>query len=46
MKKRLDIRPILIIFIILLIIYGILNKEYLEVLKNAVLICFSCIGID
>jgi len=46
MKKKLDIRLILIIFVIILIIYGILNKEYLEVLKNAVLICFACIGID
>lgn len=46
MKKKFDLRIFLFIFFILFIIYGILNKEHLEVLKNAVLICFSCIGID
>ncbi|MDI6861526.1 MAG: hypothetical protein QMD25_05890 [Caldisericia bacterium] len=44
MKKTL--RIFLIIIFLIFILFGILNKEYLEVLKNAVLICFSCIGIQ
>jgi len=46
MKKRFDFRLILVFLFILLIVIGLLNKEYLEVFKNAILICFSCIGID
>ena len=44
--KKFDFRIIILLIFFVFIIVGILNKEYLEVLKNAVLICFSCIGIQ
>ena len=46
MKKKFDFRIFLILGFIVFIIIGLMNKEWFEVLKNAVLICFSCIGID
>lgn len=46
MKKRFDFRIVLILIFFALVVVGLMNKEWLEVLKNAVLICFSCIGID
>ena len=46
MKKKFDFRVLLILVFVVFIIIGLMNKEWFEVLKNAVLICFSCIGID
>jgi len=46
MKKKFDFRIVLIFGFIVFIIIGLMNKEWFEILKNAVLICFSCIGID
>ena len=46
MKKKFDFRVLLIVVFVVFIIIGLANKELFDVLKNAILICFSCIGID
>ena len=45
-EEKFDFRVLLILVFVVFIIIGLMNKEWFEVLKNAVLICFSCIGID
>ena len=44
MKKFLI--PVLIIIFGGMFALGIVRKEFIEVLRNAVVICYSCIGIQ
>jgi len=40
------IRGILILIFLIFTIHGFMQEEYIEVFKNAALLCLSCIGIQ
>ncbi|HPP16236.1 MAG: hypothetical protein WBH76_02640 [Dictyoglomaceae bacterium] len=45
MAKRI-IRGILILIFLIFTIHGFMREEYIEVFRNATLLCLSCIGIQ